>query len=729
MKTGLRIRVLEGQTVDGRTEYEFPASRSQPDELIVVGRDPDHCRIVFVDDLRHHGLGNEHIRFRRSLGRYQLDLNKQNSVLVDGRKAFEEQELRGTHQLQLGDKVRLEVTVVDDRSATIRDTDIEQPHEVTLRTRKLLAGLAAAVAVLAVGGWWLNKQQQQIQDKADEVERAVSEATVPADALERAARSVYLIVAKSDAGGESSVGTGWSAPGGVIVTNAHIAEEIHNSPEGVTWFVRSATPPYREHAVVAHRMHPGYKAFREFVDAIKPVQETIRTYADVGQASACDVAVLEVENPDALMPPLPMPSREQLVSLKPGDPVAIVGFPGEGLAATPVLVAAPVPTRHRGFLVRVTDFFMREREDGINQFVQHGLPVTGGSSGSPIIDSRGRVIAVHNGGNTLAETDSGRIISQVVSFSQRSDLVLDLLERAEVERLALYREMWAASLADFQRESDIRITNQLRETAIVMGRPDDMPRVFAELSGEAIIANNDEDLGKARPIEFTLQPGLYTLRISAEKNDNTSDIDTVVYDDRSNVIASDMSLSVGSVIQIANVHPQDYKLIAWTQTGDSAVPCTCVIYDWRFDAEEYLVRKAVRDVQSYFDTEDTPDLKAQAKSGTFSGSAGSRGRCELETKIAKPGVYVAIGHASAPVPFAMGVAGGGESLDANSVEPSEGDEGSVQYLPMVVFKVDEANAVVRLSCTSDTLEPDDAAVKVEARIIGWSGLVSGDADE
>jgi len=113
MKTGVRSRVLEGQTVDGRTDYDFPALPGRSEVKIAVGRDPDHCTIVFADELRHHGLGNEHLTFRRSHGRYQLDLNTQNAVLVDGRKAFEEKELRGTHVIQLGNAVKLQATVVE----------------------------------------------------------------------------------------------------------------------------------------------------------------------------------------------------------------------------------------------------------------------------------------------------------------------------------------------------------------------------------------------------------------------------------------------------------------------------------------------------------------------------------------------------------------------------------------------------------------------------------------
>lgn len=347
MKTGLRIRVLEGKTVDGRTEYEFPASQTGDDMRIVVGRDPEQCQIVFVDDLRHQGLGNEHLALRRSLGRYQLDLNTRNPVLLDGRKTFEEKELTGTSVLQLGQAVKLEVTVVDDRTATaFDDHSIRQPEEVAMGNRRLLTGIAAGVGLLALGGWWITWRQQA----ADRILRGISESTVSAGAIDRAAQSVYLILKKSAAGGEDAVGTGWSAPGGVIVTNAHVIENINANPEGERWFARSAAPPHREHAITRVAIHPGYYAFSRFLVANKPIQDHGASPDEgVGQTGACDVAVLEVEDATGLAPPLPIASREQLNELEAGDAVATVGFPAEGLSATPILLAAPVPVRHRAF--------------------------------------------------------------------------------------------------------------------------------------------------------------------------------------------------------------------------------------------------------------------------------------------------------------------------------------------------------------------------------------------
>jgi hypothetical protein len=77
-----------------------PQEFSDDVEMIVIGRDADKCQVVLPPELTV--VGREHCALRRVLGRYRLQLNRDNLVLVGGEPGVDGQELADATSLQLG---------------------------------------------------------------------------------------------------------------------------------------------------------------------------------------------------------------------------------------------------------------------------------------------------------------------------------------------------------------------------------------------------------------------------------------------------------------------------------------------------------------------------------------------------------------------------------------------------------------------------------------------------
>jgi hypothetical protein len=158
---------------------------------------------------------------------------------------------------------------------------------------------------------------------------------------------------------------------------------------------------------------------------------------------------------------LELASKEHLEALKPGMAVASVGFPIVGMAAACVVSEAPSALRF-GNISSLTDVFMCKADPGRRLLIQHSVPVTGGVSGSPLIDGSGKVIGIVNGGNTAtllaqdmsadknAPAETKRIPSAaLINFAQRVDL-LEALDAGEADaQLAADQAYWKTAANKF----------------------------------------------------------------------------------------------------------------------------------------------------------------------------------------------------------------------------------------------------------------------------------------
>jgi hypothetical protein len=146
-----------------------------------------------------------------------------------------------------------------------------------------------------------------------------------------------------------------------------------------------------------------------------------------------DAAVLEVA--EDLGPPLPLASNERLAAIEPGQRVFSYGFPGT--LANPDM---PEATMTEGLIGRITRFDGSVGTFDDNRLVQHSAYTTGGTSGSPVFDTDGTVIAISAGHYTSfnvgpmhdMEQDQTRMVGTVqelmgYSFAIRIDTLHEVL--------------------------------------------------------------------------------------------------------------------------------------------------------------------------------------------------------------------------------------------------------------------------------------------------------------
>ncbi len=445
---GLKVTILEGKTTANKKDYFF----SSQQDYIVFGCDAESCHVVFDDEVSHTDIGSEHLGLRRSLGRYQLDLNTDYYVAVDGVTAYEEQELSGKVELTLGDSVRIQIEVIDHRKQAKSDTKAHVHHaEISKTNRNAVIALAAIIlTIVFVSLYAFDNTEKNINDVMVDIDSIkLKDESISTEVINKIKQSVYVVLKQNNAGGESLQGTAWVTDNGKMATNAHVAKLFKSKKADEKLLVRSSVPPYQTHEVTSIDIHPGYELFKKMWKEYLPVQKGLLSFEVMNTISPADVALMQVTNPEKLASPLSIASAHQLSALQVGTPVAFVGYPAENLL--PGTLKQPVPVAQQDELVRLTDFFMTDREDGNNRLIQHGLPLIGGASGSPLFTENGSIIGIISAVNATS-IRSGRISNPAdINFAQRIDFLQDLTKHNKTEIIVDYVKQWQQDLTKFNR--------------------------------------------------------------------------------------------------------------------------------------------------------------------------------------------------------------------------------------------------------------------------------------
>jgi S1-C subfamily serine protease len=224
-------------------------------------------------------------------------------------------------------------------------------------------------------------------------------------------------------------GTGWVA--GVdekrtlLGTNAHVAAMLQkrNYPKGVhramTFAIQGGTGKVFEIKDV--RLHPQYSG------VLSP-----------------DVAVIYIDHRGVALKPLPLADEASLRRLEAGSAMATMGFPGElqreylsglvdqlneGRDYTTLQASGAVPVFKACYVNRLTNFEQQSASFDTLQLISHNASISGGTSGSPMIDDKGRVVALNNGGMETTIGENSIPSAAELNIAIRVDLLQELLAK------------------------------------------------------------------------------------------------------------------------------------------------------------------------------------------------------------------------------------------------------------------------------------------------------------
>lgn len=553
----LRIHFRSGLLADRSVDFGDDVER------VRFGRDPEHCEVVFPAD--EMNVSREHCALRRVLGRYRLILNGENSVFIDGRVAHEDQILEDVCEVRLGDDgpvLTIETTGRNNLAETrvIKKVPSAGRHTIREQIRRsvrfnwlLTVGIGLLVLSLGYVAYrQLDRQHRDLESATREIESAKTNIVklsereranvaslvkrIEDDPIKRARKiiagaspSVFLVMKHLKDGSLTATGTAWVAGKATLATNAHVAEAYDNLKPGERLLVRSNDVTPVDHEIRRVTIHPGFGTFMQAVSNHRPLDPT---GAPASFIPACDVALMHTDGTQPLGSPLKIAAPGKILQLQAGDRVCFLGYPLEGVRLSDF--ARPQPTSQIGHITSLTDVFAAKALPEKRYLVLHNLPVTGGVSGSPLLDMAGEVVAIVSAGSfhVMRDSRTGRVrripIAVGVNFAQRADLLRELLENRQAEAQRERDTEWGSELTRFKSgrlTTDALVEKMKRYfVAQLAARGVRLTNITKTLERAGTVERAGVDHGVVYRVDITA-PGHYLIVAVAEE---VKDLDVVV---------------------------------------------------------------------------------------------------------------------------------------------------------------------------------------------------------
>jgi hypothetical protein len=340
-----------------------------------------------------------------------------------------------------------------------------------------------------------------------------------AGVLQEAAQSVWLVGLLDGDEVFTPVGTAWVVASQRLATNAHVALALREgiaSSSGIRIVARrsSSAVPMLE---VSNEMlvHPGYERWSpRLAEQFEPGPGgSIRSVNFIPPA---DVALLTVSSGDPGKPLQLAAGTAAEDAVNRGRAVGYVGYPCENVAGFPTLLSPS------GRITATTDFFF-DPDAAEKLLVHHDAVITGGASGSPLLNEEGLVVAIVSAGSMIFVRQGPNSMQRVpfgLNYAQRASLIQELLDNTAAAKQAQRDTEWDTILQ--------RVTLPLPRLLDWLVQEVGMAADSNEVVTEKAIRLTGTGAGHAEFLDLTLEPNA-TYLVLAVSHDR-SDIDIVVFD-------------------------------------------------------------------------------------------------------------------------------------------------------------------------------------------------------
>ncbi|MGO9134740.1 MAG: trypsin-like peptidase domain-containing protein [Methylovirgula sp.] len=465
-------------------------------DKIEFGRESD-CDVVYPAD--EETIGRRHCALVRQLSDWELHIHEGSHglhfVSVNGTPVGADQPVDPNSVFHLGRKDGPSFEVKFDQAgltpnigATGRE-DKYVPPTTQLRHVRIVGAIVAVLIVGVLGFWYRAYDAQQKQVAATIASLTEDEAKAKqalADSQKAAAASIsqsiidkvwnatFLVILQDAQGRKTALGTAWAIGPNVLATNAHIAgicddkfpvadrkiAECDDLKPGDKLLVLQSGTGHTPYEVVGHSFHPGYIDFPKLVFGQDPAFVASIYNGTPSQISGYgyDVGLLTIKETLPADLALQFASKDEILALKPGMPVASAGFPYENVSGDQVLTLAATPQVHYGNITALTDFLFLQTDPAHRYLVQHSVPETGGGSGSPIVAASGHIVAINNAGTFGPKGEwsyRGAPSGVEINYAQRVDIVDDIFAGRAAAAFEADKPYWTTQMANFKRGIDV----------------------------------------------------------------------------------------------------------------------------------------------------------------------------------------------------------------------------------------------------------------------------------